>query len=183
MNTSSVMAGFIGVVGIAVGLVFGFTIWHKDSVQQQQQLAQASPAGTSFSTAKIAEAVLVPTTSGAGATSTSILNTDANDRIVTDAGVSCTGATAAVFGTGSVAEWSFKAGTTTTANPPALGVAGSLAMNVVMATGTYDGFTATSTYTLPAARRWATGTYMSFTTNATSSVIVECTPFVHYLGQ
>lgn len=141
----------------------------------------ASPAGSTNNDAKVASVAMAPTSRTA--TSTSILNSDASDRIVTDAFVSCTGLTSMNGAdTAGLATFKWTAATSSTAAPaPSVIDASLAAMNVTIATTTSDGFTATSTYTNVYARRWNAGTYMVFQTNGTSSA-VSCTPGVRYIA-
>ncbi len=143
-------------------------------------LGVASPVGATNSDAKIASIAMLPRSTTA--TSTSILNSDATDRIVTDAGVTCTGLTN-MFGNSAtgVATFRWVAATSSTAAPATIIPSTLSAMDVTVATSSVDGFTATSTYTSAFSRRWNANSYMVFETNATSSA-AACTPFVHYVA-
>lgn len=170
-----------GVVAIIGGVVAGalmLTFVHNTTTIQQ--LAGASAAGTTFNTAKIASISMAPQT--VTSTSTSILNGDANDRIVLDAGVGCQGLGTMLTMTGGTDALHWYAGTSSSAAPTStIAAAALLAMNVTVATSSTVGFTATSTYTSPFARIWNAGSYMIFQTNATNTT-ATCTPFVHYIG-
>ena len=176
---------FLAVLLIAAcgGIVSGallLTFMPKSSVVYQSS-GTGSPAGTTFSNAKIAEVAMAPTS--ATATSTSIRNSDASDRYVLDAGVFCSGLTT-MFGltNSGLSTFQWYAGTTSSA-APTTSIAGNLllAMNVTVATSSAVGFTATSTYTNANSRVWSAGSYMTFQTNGTSTA-ASCTPFVHYIG-
>lgn len=142
-----------------------------------------SPSGTTFNSAKVASVVMVPTS--ASATSSSVYNGDASDRIIDSAFVACFPAVGSVFAQTSagVANWTWIAATTST-NAPATITNTNLALNVNVSTSsTNDSYIATSTYTNVITRRWAAGTYLTFQPNATSSVSgVNCTPGVYYHG-
>lgn len=144
-------------------------------------LGAASPAGATNLDAKVASVAMAPISRTA--TSTSILNSDGTDRIVTDAFVSCTGLTNMNgVDTLGLATYNWTAATSSTPAPTASIAAAQLAaMQVTVATTTSDGYTATSTYTSPFSRRWNAGSYMVFQTNGTSSA-VSCTPGVHYIA-
>lgn len=163
-------------LGVLIVLV-AYSVFFKAS----QVFGAASTTGATNTDAKIASIAMAPISNSA--TSTSILNTDSSDRIITDAGVSCTGLTN-MFGQTSagLATYNWTAATSSTAAPTAsIASAQFAAMQVTVATTTPDGFTATSTYTSPYARRWNAGTYLIFQTNGTSSA-ASCTPFVRYIA-
>ncbi len=168
--TYFIVAIAILLVGVSIGVHFG----------GKSFVGATSVAGTTFNTAKVAQINL--SLASASATSTSLLNTDDNDRIVTDAFATCSGlgtSLTAYTGAG-LAALTIQAATSSTAT---LGLNANLnyALNVTMATATADGYTATSTYTLVASRRWAAGSYMVFFSNATNTAL--CSPGVHYLAQ
>lgn len=146
-----------------------------------QQIVVGSVVGSTFNNAKVAAINMTP--SSASATSSSILNTDASDRIVTDAFVTCSQTPGNNFApNGGVATWIWQAATTSTNAPATLGSNSvNQALFVTVATSTADAYTATSTYTIALTRRWATGSYMTFQPNATSSTAV-CNVGVHYLA-
>ena len=181
MSTSTKSFLAFAVVGAVAGLVafFGLSPFGKEVVQQ----IAGSSTGTTFNTAKVAAVVMSPTTSSA--TSTSILNTDASDRIILDNFVSCAGATTTAFGADSLglATWKWGAATTSGAAPqPSILNSVNAAMNINVATGTYDAYTASSTYTAVYTRRWAAGSYLTFQTNGTTTPSLSCVAGVHYIG-
>lgn len=145
------------------------------------KITVGSPAGTTFNTAKVAQININP--QSITSTSTSILNTDTSDRIVTDGFVSCSGLTNMFASTNAgVATFNWTAATSSTP-APAPSITGSTfaAMQVSLATSTTYNETATSTWTVPWGHIWTAGTYMIFQTNATSSGAL-CTVGVHYVG-
>jgi hypothetical protein len=149
---------------------------------EKQELI-TSPAGTTFSSAKVAAINISP--QSITSTSSSIYNADASDRIVTDSFVTCSGL-GNMFGsdTAGVAAFQWYIGTSSVAAPTAsLAARTFLAGNFTVATSSTDGFTASSTYTgtVVFGRRWNAGSYMVFQTNATSSTAV-CQAGVHYLA-
>lgn len=167
-NSLKIVIAF-AVTGAVAGLLafFGLTPFGKTIVHQM--VAGASPAGTTFNSAKIAAVSMVPLS--AGATSTSILNNDANIRWMAGFGMAaCTGVgTSNTFpstGTG-LAAWSVQAATTSVPNNGLQGNT-NYAMNLTIPTSTPVENISTST---PSAQwgLWAPGTYMTFTTNATNT--------------
>lgn len=170
-----VLLGLVAVAALIGGYYFP---------QSVTTFVAGGTAGATFSNAKVAAININP--QGITSTSTSLLNTDANDRIVTDAFVTCSGL-GTMFGSDAagVAAFQWYMGTSSVAAPTAtLAARTLLAGNFTVATSTTDGYTATSTYTGTAVfgRRWNAGTYMVFQTNATSSA-AQCQAGVHYLSQ
>lgn len=141
--------------------------------------ATNNPVATVYNTAKVAQINFSPTLA---ATSTSILNSDATDRIVTDSFGDCnTVATSktAYDGTG-LAVLTFSAATTSTSAPATVTNA-NVVMSNTIATSTPDRYFASTTIgVLDYGRVWATGTYMTFWSNATNTAV--CTVGVHYVG-
>lgn len=160
---------------------FGITPFLSNTTTVQQ--VAGSPAGTSFNTSKVAAINISP--QSITSTSTSLLNSDASDRIVTESFVTCSGLTSMNGSTAAgVSTFQWWAATSSTAAPTAsVFNAPFAAMNITVATSSGDGFTSTSTFTGTAvyARRWSAGTYMVFQTNATSSSAV-CQAGVRYLA-
>lgn len=177
MNSNQPLA-LIAVITVLAGLISGFVVHElmPRPTQIVQQVTGASPTGTTFNTAKTAMIVFAPTSNTAS--STSILNGDANDRIIKQAQYDCTGAT--FTSTISLASVLFEAATTTIANEGLLGN-GNLAMYSTMSTSSgNEAFAATSTQAA-SNRRWASGTYLTFSSNATSTGL-SCTIGVDYFG-
>lgn len=175
MTTTTAKWFWGGVVVLSVlgGLAwFGFTPFLHNTVTNEQTNAQVagSSAGTLFSTAKVAEIAINPTVNAA--TSTSILNGDANDRIIDSSFVSCATSSGAVTTNGGsgVATWNWLSATTSTS---ALGLQGNTnyAMNITVPTSTTDNSYVASS-TSPASvrnRLWPSGSYLTFNINASSS--------------
>lgn len=142
----------------------------------------ASPAGSTFNTAKIAAVAMAPATGSA--TSSSITNTDATDRYVLATEIGCQNigtSLTAYTGTG-LANLLLTIGTTT--------VAGSnLAPwarigQITVATATPQSFLSASSTLLTAtsslAAIWHTGENMQFTWNATNTA--SCSVGIRYIG-
>lgn len=154
-----------------------------------KNLAQASnAAGTTFSTAKVAEITWTPST--AAASTTSVYNSDAKDRVVDSSFVDCSGTgTSHVFPDtgGALTSWIVSAATTSVANE---GTQGNV--NYVLDAGTNAISTSTpfvySASSTPGrsgvtggnfVRIWPTGTYMTFLANATNTAVCEVGVYYH----
>lgn len=143
-----------------------------------QYVNSGSPAGTTFNTAKVAAINFAPASSAAS--STSIYNGDASDRVITTTFVSCKGA----IGQGG----SFQAATTTLANL-GLGsntnyIASSTATTTTLSSNFYI---ATSTGGPPTymVQIWPAATYVTFVavgTSYTGLQLSTCTAGVNYLA-
>lgn len=175
MNYTKLIVSVLVILAIAGGYIY-----------PKYSASFGSSTGATFGDAKVAAIVMTP--ASASATSSSILNTDASDRFITDAFVVCSAVGnvfTAVTGAGlTSAGWLWKAATSSTASPANIQgfTSADLAMSVSVATTTAaDAYTATSTFTQVYNQRWKTNTYMTFQPNATSSTAV-CTVGVHYLG-
>jgi hypothetical protein len=172
----------VGVVAVAAALgavaFFGFSPFMKTVVQQFGTVT----AGTTFNTAKVASVDMIPISSSA--TSSSVYNGDANDRVVTDAFVSCYATTSTAFaqnGAG-LANWTWLAATTSGSAPATL-TNTNYVMNLNVATSsTDDSYAATSTYTPHIWQRWKAGSYITFQPNGTTTNTVSCNVGVHYLA-
>lgn len=192
----AVLAALIAAV-MAVGVYGGYKYLLTPPLQVS---AGTAAAGSTFNTAKTAAIAMVFTN---GATSTSILNTDASDRFVISNFIACSSATStytAVTGAG-LANWIIKAATTST-NAPAVISNTNLVMNDTVATGTvgagvasdYGGIALVASSSIATTSptgwignaagsanqfRWATGTYLTYWSNATNTA--ACTVGVYYL--
>lgn len=176
--------------------------------QFQSGVGGTSAVGTTFNSAKVAAISFAP--AAPGATTTSILNGDANDRYVLSNFVACNNATSsftAVTGTG-LANLIFQAATTST-NAPVLVTNTNLVMNDIVATGTVaagaasnfggivlaasssvasttaatgvNGFTQNANAGINAFKFvWSSGSYLTFVSNATNTA--ACTVGVYYLA-
>lgn len=160
---------------------------------EAQILGGASATGSTFNTAKFAGITASLASVGANGTSTSILNTDANDRYVTSLKAACQGigtSQTAYSGTGLVA-LKLTVGTTTTSAPATIPTANLIANAVTVATATPILVIASSTAITPNAGSnsgniaalndlWAAGSYLTFWVNATNTAV--CTFGVDYIG-
>jgi hypothetical protein len=146
-----------------------------------------APTGSTYGTQKQASIVFAPATGSA--TSTSILNTDSTDRMVTIVQNVCGGvgtSQTAYTGAG-LASLTLKAATTTTSAPAIVSntnlvesiVISTSTSDFVMASSTSSGLVGTSAASL-GSLRWPTNTYLTFFTNATNTAI--CTVGVQYVN-
>lgn len=183
MNTNTkIVTGVVGVVAVVIAFLLGKSLTNTILLPSNQSVGSA--VGTTFSTARVAQVNITPSTGTA--TSSSILNSDDSDRIITDGFYSCSGmgsSQTAYTGAGLTSSGLIlAAATSSSATPNASSfVLGSYALNVVVATTTVsDSYIATSTYTAVFTRRWAAGSYLNFFFNATNTA--ACTVGVHYLA-
>ncbi len=184
---------------LAVIIVLSVGLYFKQSVTNVTNPTQfvagaSSPVGVSNSTRKMASITMAPLT--ASATSTSILNTDSTDRMITSTEVSCSVATTtytAYTGAG-LANWNVKVATTSTAITGAIGdsntnyysnvniATSSVASNpgVASANGGYT-YVASSTEGVITylSRLWPTNTYATIQFNATNTA--ACTVDLNYI--
>jgi hypothetical protein len=175
MNTKNIIIGFVVVAVIAIGGYF----FPRNKVSQS---FGASPTGATFGDAKRAAVVINPLVTGQNGTSTTLVNTDSNNRIVTDSFVDCNGVgnpLTAGNGTG-LATWTLQIATTSTASPASVG--SNLVANITISTSTSDTFNATSTNPgpNPVGRIWPAGGNLTFFLNATTTG--ACTAGVNYIG-
>ena len=155
------------------------------SVQLVQPLNQytqtvGSAVGSTFGTAKIASINFSPSV---GATSTSMINSDASDRYVTSSFYYCSGlgvSKAAYTYTSLTSNGLiFLAATSSTASTPINANTNFVMYNTISTSTIYD-FTASTTVYQAADRIWKAGSYLNFWSNATNTA--TCTVGVHYLG-
>ncbi len=169
------------VVAALAGLIVGHSFWST-----QQHLAGTSPSGSTFASAKFAAVAINVANTGANGTSTSILNTDTNDRYVSAFKLGCSGIgnpLTAYTGAG-LASWKVQIGTTSTAAPVSFSsniaisntgfVIGTSTTNIMIASSTL--LIATSSY----ATLWPANTYMTFFFNATTTG--TCSIGLDYFG-
>lgn len=148
-----------------------------------QQLAGASPAGTTGQTAKLFTVVANLSAPGANATSSSILNTSANDYYINaiKAGCEVVGTSRTAYTGAALAALTLTVSTTTTSAPAAAGanIVGSTAMTLGTSTPQFveASSTASNGATTPGSALvnniWASGSYLTFQTNATNTA--QCT--------
>lgn len=175
--TKSVFA-VLGAVVIGLAIVGGYFYPKFAAVG-------GSSAGTTFNTAKFAGAVASLASAGANGTTTSILNTDAFDRIVLDVEAGCEGvgsSKTAYTGTG-LANLFVTVGTTSTAAPAAFpsgfNVVGGVNYNI--STSTPNTLLASSTAGVSTTSIiWSAGSYLTYFTNATNTA--ACTFGSRYMG-
>lgn len=172
---------------VALGVVAIIAILGLNYPHSVQQLAGASAVGTTQSTPRQVLIVMSPTTPAA--TSTSILNSDSNDRIIESAKYECTGigssftylTGAGLASTGLI----LNAATTSVANTGSQGNTNLVFdnSNTVATTSPTLAFISSSTPGTIGAnvtnRVWASGSYLTFTTNATNTAV--CTVGVSYI--
>lgn len=179
-----------GILALVAVLLIGAAVYGA-FLSSQGAVTFGSSAGTSFNTAKFAGIVMVPSAPGTNATTSSILNTDANTRFVTGWRMACTGVGSSftqVVGTG-LANWTIAIGTSSTAAPATFSAANTYApvtggnfniatnsasTEVVVSSSTLQ--TATSSKATP----WHAGEYMTIGFNATNTA--ACTVGVDYVG-
>lgn len=182
------------VVGLVSGaLVAGLVLSYQKekTTYVTNTVASASPVNTTFNTAKFAGIVSVPATGTA--TSSSILNSDSNDRYVTNVRVGCAsiGTSLTAYSGAALATLTLTVGTTSSSAPANVSLWSTVAKFVVptsspafvlsttttpVAAGGAGAGTATTTMALV----WNAGTYMTFAWNATNTA--ACTVGVDYLG-
>jgi hypothetical protein len=178
MKQNLILAGLVLVVALVGGLYLRAQV-----TAPQKQLAGASPAGSSFSNAKFAGKAVAPATAGENATSTSILNTDANDRIVTviRAGCQNIGTSRTAYTGAGLSAFTLSVGTSSTAAPAAIPsvLVGGGAVTIGTSTVQYAVASSTSgsekNYVV-----WPANSYMTFWFNATNTA--ACTVGVDYLA-
>lgn len=145
----------------------------------------ASTAGTTFSTEKIGAVAINLANPGANGTSTSVLNSDANDRFVTAVKLGCENvgtSNTAYTGTGLIS-LQLTIGTTTTSAPATIPTNKNLLANAfVVSTSTVNLTVASSSAAFgnQLSTLWPAGSYMTFWLNATNTA--TCTIGVSYLG-
>lgn len=165
-------------------VILGGVLWAGITYPQFPLSFGSSTVGSTFNTAKFAGVAISLASPGTNATSTSILNTDTNDRYVSAYKIGCENvgtSQTAYTGTG-LAALLFSVGTTTTANPVSFSSFAAVATNQTVATGTSNFLMASSTLATGTknAAIWPTGTYMTFYFNATNTA--ACTVGVDYFG-
>lgn len=187
MSTKNILIG----VGVIIGafLLYGAYQYPQSTttVVQTSNGSFGSAVGTTFNTAKFAGVNMSPAT--AAATTTSILNGDASDRIATSIDVDCnTVGTSQTFLTGgglTGAGLTLKIATTSVANLGLQNNTNLVGGTVTIATGTPDILIASSTPSfggtnVAAWDRWAAGSYLTFLFSATNTA--ACTVGVKYMA-
>lgn len=177
MTTISKSLLAFAVVGAVAGLIgfFGYSPFIKPVIEQ---IAGTSPAGTTSQTAKFFAIAVNLAAPGANATSSSILNSSANDYYITAIKAGCQGVGSSFVantGTGLVS-LQLTVATTSTAAPAANGANKVGGSTVVIATSSSSYVVASSTAGNPnsnglSSNVWAAGSYLTFTTNATNTAM------------
>lgn len=161
---------FIIVAVAFIALVVGAAVYLMGGHKQ----ITASTAAVTANDAKIAEFNFAPTT--AAATTTSVLNSDSQDRIITSFDTACSGlgtSLTAYTGAG-LAALVFKVATSSTDTPNNLSNT-NYVYNGTIATSSSSFYDASSTPGLTSAtvvnfnRRWPAGTYLTVSSNATNT--------------
>lgn len=177
-----------GALAVIAGLVAGGVVLHFAPVHTQTNVISGSSAGATFNTAKFAAIVWQPgnvgTQTNGAATTTSLFNGDASDRIITNLTYSCSGvgsSNTAYTGAG-LASLIFTAATSSASVPNSITVTNAL-LNTNIATSSTELFVASTTPGLTGSafvRRWAAGSYLTFSSNATNTA--TCAIGVNYIG-
>lgn len=144
-----------------------------------EQLAAASPAGTTSNTSRFASIAVNLAAPGANATSSSILNTDANDRYISTLKVGCevVGTSQTAYTGAGLATLTVFAATTSTAAPATVSNTNKVGGgNVTIATSTVQFGISTSTIGAATGNSqiymiWPAGSYLTFTANATNTAL------------
>ena len=166
-------------LALVCAVVIGGLIWGAYQYPKSSLLA-GSTSGSS-ATQHIATFAFNPTTGSA--TSTSVLNSDTQDRVITGSNVFCSGvgtSKTAYTGTG-LAQLLFSMATSSTASPNTLSNT-NYVLSDVIATSSTEAYTASTTVTTPSTadyRRWAAGSYVTVASNATNTA--ACIVNVSYL--
>lgn len=163
-------------IALVIVLLGGSYVWSTLHFQ-----SQGSPAGTTFSNAKFAAIAWSFLTS----TSTSLYNSDASDRYITDMRVACTGiGTSQVAYTGAgLANWPFQAATSSSATASTTN--SNLVFNTTIPTTTVGAVATISSTTqslgaIPAFAVWPAGTYLRMYSIATNTA--ACVGGVDYIA-
>lgn len=144
-----------------------------------------SPAGSTFSNAKYYGIAINLASPGANGTSTSITNTDSNDRYVVATKIGCenVGSSRTAYTGAGLASLQISVGTTSTSAPITFSSVFPVVLNQVISTSTQNYLFASSTLvtaTTSNAIVWPTGTALTFSFNATNTA--ACTIGVETLG-
>lgn len=186
MTTTSKSLLAFAVVGALAGLIafFNFSPFHEAVVQQ---LVGASDTGSTFNTAKTALIAVAPTAPGTNATSSSILNTDANDRYIISEEVGCSvlGTSKTAYSGTGLSAFTVTFATSSTAAPATAGSLGQTIGGGALTIATSSAFYAISSSTAGVGNTagssnvWLAGSYLTMQFNATNTA--ACTVGVRYL--
>lgn len=177
-TTTKVLASVLGVAVVAGVLALFY-------FEAPRLAFGASPTGSAFADSKVADVAINLAAPGANATSTSILNTDANDRYITSEKTLCegVGTSKTAYSGGGLASLTVTIATSSTAAPATNGNTNTLPVITVATTTTQYGI-ASSTMATPGngliSDIWAANSYLTFTVNATNTA--TCIIGVNYSG-
>ena len=183
MNTKYMK--ILGVIVVILAIVGGYEFPVQKQSVQQVVVKGINPSGTNYSNAMYDGVTVNLGSAGAGATSTSIYNTDSFDRYVTSIRGACVNvgtSKTAYTGTGLVS-LQLTVATTTTANPAVIPGNIAVANAFVLSTSTTNFMFASSTTqvsTTSNAIVWPANTYETFWVNATNTA--TCTFGLDYVG-
>lgn len=171
------------VFAVVAGLVAGVVVL-TFAPKQVTEVAVGSPAGATFSTAKVAA---ISWTLATGATSTSVLNTDSSDRYVTTLNLGCqnVGNSFTPLTGAGLASLQVRAATTSTNAPAVISntalvggaplTVSTSSAQILIASSTASGPNGTQNLSFV----WTAGSYMTFWSNATNTA--QCVVGVNYL--
>ncbi len=167
----------IGIVAAIVIIGVGYYFFHSNSPQVN---ATQSPVNTVFNSAKIAEIVFNPSTGSA--TSTSILNTDSNDRYIISnfAGCGVVGTSLTAYTGAGLSTLTFKFATTSDSAPAIVSNTNVVTLTIATATPDFLINTASTGGTSSFLTRWASGSYLTIFSNATNTA--QCSAGVYYIA-
>lgn len=171
---------FVGAV------ILGGAIYGAYQFPQVSQLAGTSAQGSTFNTAKFAGIATNLAAPGANATSSSILNTDANDRYITSIKAGCenVGTSKTAYTGAGLASLQLTVATSSSSAPATNGNTNSVGGGAVtIGTSTTSYVVSTSTASVGTSNIyavWLAGSYLTFTTNATNTAV--CTFGAEYIA-
>lgn len=171
--------------GVVLAALLGLLAFAGYSPFLKTVVNQFGTTAGSAGTRRIAEFTINPTTASA-TSSSSLINSDGNDRVITSADVMCSGlGTSLTAYTGAaLSSLIFSIATTSTSAPIALGNSNFI-YNGTIATSSVTFYDASSTPGLTSSsqigvnRRWPTSTYLTVTSNATNTA--ACVVNINYL--
>lgn len=176
------VVAFIAAIGTGIVML----TFAPDPVVQNITTAGTSPQGSTFTSAKFAGVAARLSSPGASATSSSLLNSDSNDRIITGLRVGCqsVGTSQTAYTGAGLASLTVFAATTSSSAPATnsnTNKVGGGNITIGTSTATYTIATSSApTGTGAIYNVWATGTYLTFTVNATNTAL--CTFGADYIG-
>lgn len=169
----------MGIVALVIGVMIGLHFASKPL-----QVGTTVQGGT-YNTSLQASVAINLATPGVNATSSTILNTDANDRYISAIKVGCEniGTSKTAYSGGGLATLTLKVATSSTAAPldvPSTNLVGGGSLTIATSTPNFG--IASSTMAIPGVSLvnfiWAAGSNIDFTVNATNTAV--CTVGVDY---